>query len=785
MNRLSLLVICLLPHVLLAFGPPVNDNFADAIVISNAPFSHDVATIDASQATIELGEEICVADFAYWYTFTPATTGTYRLASEITGEFEFATTNDIFLGVYLGDDLATLVLDECSDEDNGFGGGEVLFLELNGGQRYNFRVALGGVNNSDDVITTSLELLESINWTGDVSDNWNDPDNWDLDRVPTANDQVFIDASAANECSIHTVSGTPTNAIARSVKLSNQALTIGTENSLSIAQGIDGIWLPGGVATLDLLGTLNITEMTGDGILVQEGSTITVESTGILNISNVDDDGLQVTGIGSTLNYSSTLSIIDNIKDNGFVLSIDANATIDANAELFVINCLDNAGAVLSGSTLTLNGTFTGTNSADDGFSTSGGQLTVGENGLLLLEGSGNLGIIDADFINNGTIRIINTLDGDAIDTDEDCINNGSIFINGATDDGIDVEDGKLFTNNGYIEVRNTSSSSIEDGNFTNANGSTLVTSNRMTSDFNFAEGSRLVLGPGATCITFPNPISLDGVTLELQIDGTQGCSNYDQIIVFETLEFNGTILELTGDYQPQIDETFTIVSGGTEQPVGNFVGLPEGSTLAFNNTEMTITYQGGNDGRDIVLTATALLPLNLLSFTGETAGKQNRLTWTTANEEDFSHFSVERSVTGTDWLEIGTVGGDQSGFYQFEEEATTANYRLKMVDLDGTFGYSEVVFLENNLGAAAGAMLVYPNPSTGQFTVDVSQLPRSVGRAGKLTISDLNGRMIWSTTLAPEQREVQVALDAPKTGLYILSYAGANGVATHVLSVQ
>ncbi|MEL7162348.1 MAG: T9SS type A sorting domain-containing protein, partial [Bacteroidota bacterium] len=159
---------------------------------------------------------------------------------------------------------------------------------------------------------------------------------------------------------------------------------------------------------------------------------------------------------------------------------------------------------------------------------------------------------------------------------------------------------------------------------------------------------------------------------------------------------------------------------------------------------------------------------------------------WTTANEEDFSHFEVERSVDGLGpWLGLDTsdeplhvVPGmhPMSQTYSFTDHSPlpTAYYRLKMIDLDGTFSYSEVIVLENSSGAAAGAMLVYPNPSTGRFTVDLSGVIRSAEQPDELRLVDMHGRTVWSAT-ADARQPFSVDLPQAVPGVYLLVLATPN----------
>jgi hypothetical protein len=172
-----------------------------------------------------------------------------------------------------------------------------------------------------------------------------------------------------------------------------------------------------------------------------------------------------------------------------------------------------------------------------------------------------------------------------------------------------------------------------------------------------------------------------------------------------------------------------------------------------------------------------SILPVELLSFTGRTVDKQNILEWTSASEEAFSHYELERSSDGAaNWLVLGEVAGagqvGQAQAYTYNDDAPliSAYYRLRMVDLDGSFAYSNIVYLEK--GTAIGELVVYPNPNNGQFIVEVPTDESAV-----LTLHDLNGRNIWqhkalSTSAAPAQagRSLDVSVGTLPEGVYLLS---------------
>ncbi|MBX2845247.1 MAG: T9SS type A sorting domain-containing protein [Saprospiraceae bacterium] len=110
-------------------------------------------------------------------------------------------------------------------------------------------------------------------------------------------------------------------------------------------------------------------------------------------------------------------------------------------------------------------------------------------------------------------------------------------------------------------------------------------------------------------------------------------------------------------------------------------------------------------------------LPVELIFFNAEAINNNSVFcTWETATEENNSHFEIERSENGIDFEYVGQVigAGTVSTIqqYSFLDEAPylgTSYYRLKQVDLDGSFDFSpiEVVELSNSV-----SIMVYPNPT-------------------------------------------------------------------------
>ncbi|NJB84475.1 hypothetical protein GGR26_000220 [Lewinella marina] len=118
-----------------------------------------------------------------------------------------------------------------------------------------------------------------------------------------------------------------------------------------------------------------------------------------------------------------------------------------------------------------------------------------------------------------------------------------------------------------------------------------------------------------------------------------------------------------------------------------------------------------------------AQLPLTLLSFTATPADAEVVLEWSTIHEVGTSHFLVERTTNGSHFTPVGRVsaaGMSPLGLtrsYQLTDAAPLAGsslYRLKSVDLDGSFTYSDLVEVNRATEDLPLAFSVRPNPTTG-----------------------------------------------------------------------
>ncbi|HKR05121.1 MAG TPA: T9SS type A sorting domain-containing protein [Bacteroidia bacterium] len=152
------------------------------------------------------------------------------------------------------------------------------------------------------------------------------------------------------------------------------------------------------------------------------------------------------------------------------------------------------------------------------------------------------------------------------------------------------------------------------------------------------------------------------------------------------------------------------------------------------------------------------LLPVELLSFDATRKNNSALLEWATASESDNDYFQIERRTNTEDWQLTGRIAGQGRStsyqFYAFEDETAVEYlnqgspqdpiiyYRLKQVDFNGKFTYSDVksVRFETN---DAFDFSIYPNPARDNAKINFTA---ECDSCIEVKMTDSNGKIIFST---------------------------------------
>lgn len=170
---------------------------------------------------------------------------------------------------------------------------------------------------------------------------------------------------------------------------------------------------------------------------------------------------------------------------------------------------------------------------------------------------------------------------------------------------------------------------------------------------------------------------------------------------------------------------------------------VPTSGTITSTTVSATLS-SGSLNTVAVALTAQPL-PVSLLSFSGKIQSNGVSLEWTTANEQNSSHFDVERSGNGTAFNKVGQVAaaGNSSSRRNYNYLDGTplpkqSWYRLKAVDVDGKSSYSQILPISRDAKISS-----YPNPVSNQLQL---QLSPDWNGTYELVVFDLNGRSVMNT---------------------------------------
>ncbi len=153
-----------------------------------------------------------------------------------------------------------------------------------------------------------------------------------------------------------------------------------------------------------------------------------------------------------------------------------------------------------------------------------------------------------------------------------------------------------------------------------------------------------------------------------------------------------------------KIKNNTTLGSGGES----DCISIPAGICTAVNNgIGNNIEYSGNHSNcnlseAEVEAACLAALPVELVDFrVKEDEQKNVVLFWTTASETNNMHFVIERAADGRNFEALETVNGNGTSTgiqnYSFVDSKpiSFAYYRLKQVDYDGAFEYSDIIFWE------------------------------------------------------------------------------------------
>lgn len=194
------------------------------------------------------------------------------------------------------------------------------------------------------------------------------------------------------------------------------------------------------------------------------------------------------------------------------------------------------------------------------------------------------------------------------------------------------------------------------------------------------------------------------------------------------------------------------------------------------------------------VFPSNSTLPVTLLSFNAAYRNNVTVLNWETENEVNFSHYEVERKTeSGADFVTVDSKqanGNAVRSAYSSSDNISSINdavvyYRLKMVDMDGKFTYSNVIMVRKEKKAISGISLS-PNPVISSANATV-RFDASRAAVVNLRVVDMAGRQVLAqqNNITEGSNSIQVNnLNRLQPGLYIIQLMNGSELSTFKFSV-
>jgi hypothetical protein len=336
--------------------------------------------------------------------------------------------------------------------------------------------------------------------------------------------------------------------------------------------------------------------------------------------------------------------------------------------------------------------------------------------------------------------------------------------------------------------------------NWTSVSGWNTTTSKFVSPPTSFTDSPGGNYLPNTTAtLTYNNDITLQNVLgAELEFDTQWDIENnydYGQVLVSTN---NGTTwTPLAGNY--------TNLGTGSFQPPNQ--PLYDGTQTTWVHERMNLSGFAGqtiklrfllrsdgsvqNDGWYVdnikISVYNTVIPVELTSFAATAIGNNVEISWSTATETNNRGFEIQRTLTPTSerkllWESVGFVTGKgtttEPQNYSFVDknlQAGTYLYRLKQIDFDGTFEYSNEIEVEIVSPNEFALEQNYPNPFNPSTSIRYALKSHQFVQ---IKVYDVLGNEV--TTLVNEEKqpgvyEVEFNASELSSGTYIYKLTAGN----------
>jgi len=250
------------------------------------------------------------------------------------------------------------------------------------------------------------------------------------------------------------------------------------------------------------------------------------------------------------------------------------------------------------------------------------------------------------------------------------------------------------------------------------ASGTTInLTDNGWLSSGSFRSGE------GTDSYTFTSAATC-GDIISIPVNNMALSASGDQVLIYQGTAASPTFVTAINVEGSAVWQTNATNSNTSALPTGltngtdavavteldnvTYTGTTTGTVASLKTALFTSSnFTGSNSTRQtapasFTVSGGCAVPVELISFTASALNNQVSLEWSTASELNNHYFEIEKSLDGKEFTTIGRVEGNGNSRsiidYNFIDYnlSKTSYYRLKQVDFDGQFEYSDIVAIKN-----------------------------------------------------------------------------------------
>lgn len=404
-------------------------------------------------------------------------------------------------------------------------------------------------------------------------------------------------------------------------------------------------------------------------LTVSNNKSLTISS-GTVNLGNIEGSGKLTITVqsGATLNLSGA---INNAYINQFTVNVNDNATLNVTGNITAQGLMTFA---LGENISFTSGNITNSTSSNKIDITVGGSSTV-------------------DIGNVSALGIVSIQTGEGTDFDAQAISSSGNMVTVTTGANSFFTAGNMSSDETLTVLANEGTD-FDAGTLTSNSNKVVVTAEK--SSF-FTAGD--ISSAQAISITANEEVDLDAGTIlssSSKVDVSAGVDS--DINLTEVNMGNGGSLSVQG-----IGIIGTISGTGNDN-----VTISDRDNTLITNCNLsgighTITIEGSSrngDGNTVCSYLIEVLPVELIYFSANTDNGATLLTWATASEKDNHYFEIQRSVNGKSFETVGKVMGQGTSYLRTDYSFTDSSYlvgkttyRLKQVNVDGTYTFYKTIF--------------------------------------------------------------------------------------------